>query len=101
MEHADKNPYAKLADSAVGTPCKLNDDDIRALFRLEQWMRAYCITRRDGNIPPHAEVTEASAYYMVSFFKQLLLRYGKNNRVFEDVNRCFDKVNLLNLDAPR
>jgi hypothetical protein len=92
MEAVSTNPYAKLSAAAVGTPCRLTEEDTRALFRLEQWMHAYCRTRRGGHIPPHADATNASAYYMVSFFKQLLQKYGKNNRVFDDVNRLFDQV---------
>jgi hypothetical protein len=93
------NPYSKLLASAAETPCKLTEEDVRALFRLEQWMHAYCRTRRGGHIPPHSEVNEASAYYMVSNFKTLLMQYGKNNKVFDDVNRLFDKVTRVFIEC--
>jgi hypothetical protein len=86
--------YDALTKLANGTPCQLTLLDTRALYRLSQWMRAYCKKRRGGAMPPQ-DATPASAYYMVSFFLQLVNANQSNPFAFDAVNRLFDKVLLL------
>jgi hypothetical protein len=84
-------PYDDLTKLAVGTPCQLTKLDTRALYRLSEWMKAYCKTRRNGAMPPPGE-TAAAAYYMVSFFIGLLSNSKHQPFALDSVNRCFDKV---------
>jgi hypothetical protein len=81
--------YDELTKLAIGTPCQLTLLDTRALYRLSQWMRAYCEKRRNGAMPPSGE-TAAASYYMVSFFLSLLST--SRPVALEDVNRLFDRV---------
>jgi hypothetical protein len=83
--------YDELTTLAVGTPCRLTLLDTRALYRLSQWMRAYCKKRRNGAMPPQA-ADAASSYYMVSFFIALVNAAKSQPFAFDDVNRLFDKV---------
>lgn len=86
-------PYHKLSMMAVGTPCQLNANDTRALYRMSQWMRAYGQIQRGGFLPPTPKgETAAEAYYMVSFFKELSKKYVKNPSALSAVNALFDKV---------
>jgi hypothetical protein len=81
--------YDDLTKLAAGTPCQLTKLDTRALYRLSEWMKAYCQKRRNGAMPPPGE-TAAAAYYMVSFFLGLLS--ASRPFAFDAVNRCFDQV---------
>ena len=83
--------YDELTRLAIGTPCQLTKLDTRALYRLSEWMKAYCQKRRNGAMPPSGE-TAAAAYYMVSFFLGLLSASKHQPLAFDAVNRCFDKV---------
>ena len=90
--------YDELTRLAIGTPCQLTKLDTRALYRLSEWMKAYCQKRRNGAMPPSGE-TAAAAYYMVSFFLGLLSASKHQPLAFDAVNRCFDKVAFSLLDS--
>jgi hypothetical protein len=86
-------PYQNLMTLAIGTPCQLNENDTRALYRMSKWMQAYGQIQRGGFLPPPPKAeTAAEAYYMVSFFKEVSKKYLINPSSFSEVNALFDKV---------
>ena len=88
-------PYMRLSDDGAGTPCQLNANDTRAIYRLSQWMDAFCIVRRHGAVPPRAGETAAEAYFMVSFFVCLKAAHDAKPNAYSDVEKVFGEVHLI------
>ena len=86
------DPYTRLSENGVGTPCQLNGNDTRAIYRLSQWMSAYAQKRRGGTVPPQSGETAAEAYYMVSFFMLLRQGYERDSNKYSDVDKRFGEV---------
>ena len=95
------NPYVLLSKDAESTVCQLDSDDTRAIYRLSQWMTAFCEVRRQGNAPPRpcpSAPSAGEAYYMVSFFMELKKKHTSDFNAYADVDKRFDKVVFIVLN---